>query len=154
MTNAEIRHEFELMPHRSLNGRGFLLVMGLMSGICFLAGIVFVFVGAWPVMGFLGADVLLIWLAFRLSYRAGRQRERVVVTRDGELHLSRYTPAGDRQTWSFPAYWCRADLEFDVSGGRKLYVGNSRRRVRIGAFMPESELQPLCHALNDALRPG
>ena len=60
-----------LTPHRSLSATGFVIVMALVGGVSFAAGIAFLLMGAWPVFGFFGLDVLLIYLAFRANYRAG-----------------------------------------------------------------------------------
>ena len=59
-----------ITPHRSLGGPGFWLLMAAVAGLSFVAGIVFLLLGAWPVFGFLGLDVLLVFWAFRANYRA------------------------------------------------------------------------------------
>ena len=69
-----------LTPHRSLSGVGFLVVMGVLAGISFVGGVVFFFVGAWPVIGFLGLDVALVYWAFRANYLAAAAYEEVTVT--------------------------------------------------------------------------
>ena len=56
-----------LTPHRSLGGGAFVAMMMLVGGVGFVAGAVFFVMGAWPVMGFLGLDVVLIYWAFRMS---------------------------------------------------------------------------------------
>ena len=61
-----------LTPHRSLGPRGFLLLMAAVAVASFTTGLVFLLAGAWPVIAFLAADVLLIYWAFLLSYRSGR----------------------------------------------------------------------------------
>jgi uncharacterized membrane protein len=64
-----------LSPHRSLPARGFHVLMGLLGLISLAVGIGFVSIGAWPVIGFFGLDVGLVYLAFRLNYRSARQSE-------------------------------------------------------------------------------
>jgi uncharacterized membrane protein len=64
-----------LLPHRSLGRKGFIVLMSVVSGISFLTGLAFFMLGAWPVLGFCGLDVLLIYGAFRLNYRAARLHE-------------------------------------------------------------------------------
>ena len=70
-----------LLPHRSLGRKGFIILMGVISAISFLTGLAFYMLGAWPVMGFFCLDVLLIYGAFRLNYRAARLYELVELTR-------------------------------------------------------------------------
>ena len=58
-----------LTPHRSLNRTGFLVLMAFITVISFAAGVVFWWIGAWPVFGFFGLDVLVIYWAFRINFR-------------------------------------------------------------------------------------
>jgi uncharacterized membrane protein len=69
-----------LTPHRSLNRTGFLAVMLFLSIVSFVTGMVFLMMGAWPVLGFFGLDVLVIWWAFKVNFRAARASEEIVVT--------------------------------------------------------------------------
>ena len=74
--------DLALYPHRSLSPRGFTILMAAIAAVSFCAGLAFFHIGAWPIVGFLGLDVLLIWGAFRLNYRAGRASETVSLSRD------------------------------------------------------------------------
>src|SRR5712691_1655018 len=69
-----------ITPHRSLSSIGFLVLMAAIGIVSFLAGILFLALGAWPVVGFFGLDVLLIYWAFRLNYRSARAYEQFTVT--------------------------------------------------------------------------
>lgn len=151
MTDRKPDHDFVLRPHRSLGPRGFLLVMALMSTVCFAAGIAFTIAGAWPVLGFLGLDVLLVWFAFRMSYRTGRVRERIVIHR-GDLTVMRRDVRGREQVWTFPSYWARSDVETSDRDGPKLFVGSHDQRIRIGAFLTEEELHAFRNTLDKALQ--
>ncbi len=82
-----------LTQHRSLGPAGFAILMALVAGVSFVAGMVFLIVGAWPVFGFFGLDVLLIYGAFKLNTRAGRAYETVAITPD-TFRLTRVDPAG------------------------------------------------------------
>jgi len=97
--------QFELRPHRSLAPKGFATLMLLIAGISFVTGMMFVLAGAWPVIGFLGLDVLLIWLAFQLNYRAGAHREWIVLTDTGDLVVRRHHTRGNKvpSEWRIPA---------------------------------------------------
>ena len=69
-----------ITPHRSLGPTGFVVLMAVISGISFIAGMVFLVAGAWPIFGFFGLDALLIYWAFRASYRSAAAYEEVIVT--------------------------------------------------------------------------
>src|ERR1700688_3525031 len=67
-------------PHRSLNSTGFLVVMAFVSVVSFAAGIAFLLMGAWPVVGFFGLDVLAIYCSFRISLRRAKASEEIRLT--------------------------------------------------------------------------
>jgi uncharacterized membrane protein len=85
-----------LTPNRSLGKLGFFLVMALVCTVSFAAGIAFWLKGAWPVMGFFGLDIILFYVAFRLSYRAGRLSESVELT-ERRLTVRRHDPGGRKR---------------------------------------------------------
>ena len=90
-----------LTPHRSLGPKGFLIVMVGVSAISFAAGIAFLLKGAWPVFGFFGLDVLLVYLAFRANYRSARLYETVRLTEDA-VEVRRVSPSASRTGGSSP----------------------------------------------------
>jgi uncharacterized membrane protein len=61
-----------LTPHRSLSQKSFARLIGLFALLNLLISAVFLAKGAFPVVIFLALDVGLLWMAFRMNYRAGR----------------------------------------------------------------------------------
>lgn len=143
--------DFVLHPHRSLGPRGFLVVMALIGGVSFVTGMLFVLQGAWPVLGFLGLDVALVWFAFRQSYRAARERERIVVT-GAEIVVMRRDAAGRESIWRLPSYFARVGQDEHPSGDHSLYLASHGRRVDVGACLGPAERKDFGDALAAALR--
>lgn len=139
-----------LTPYRSLGPRGFLLVMGLIGTISFVAGLAFFLAGAWPVVGFMGLDVLLVWMAFRLNYRSARQFERLHLTRES-LRVERVTHHGERRLWSFEPAWLRVEIDDPPEPDSPLTLASGRRRLSIGSFLSAEERLELAEALRAAL---
>src|ERR1700736_5909697 len=69
-----------LTPHRSLNRTGFVVLMAFLSAVSFAAGIAFLLLGAWPVFGFFGLDVVAVYWAFRVNYSRATAMEEISVT--------------------------------------------------------------------------
>src|SRR5256885_12266445 len=90
-----------LWPHRSLPPRGFRLLMLGLGFLSLVAGIIFVSVGAWPICGFFGLDVALLYLAFRVNYRSARQRETLRLA-DDQFTVERVGIYGERRQWRVP----------------------------------------------------
>src|SRR5262249_42533721 len=99
-----------ITPHRSLSQFGFVLLMALVGCVSFVGGMFFFLIGAWPVVGFMGLDVLLVYWAFRVNYRAAAAFEEVTVT-PSELRLRRVSHHGKVAQWTFNPVWTQLDRE-------------------------------------------
>jgi uncharacterized membrane protein len=139
-----------LHPHRSLGRGGFLVLMVCVSMVGFVTGIVFLIAGAWPVFGFMGLDVALIYVPFRLNYRSGRQMERVRLTVE-RLEIERISASGRIMRWSFQPYWVHVELHEPEEHHSRLTLRSHGRELTVGKFLTPSERATLCSALNTAL---
>lgn len=91
-------------PRRSLGQTGFRILMGIIIVLSFLIGTMFYWLGAWPVSGFFGLDVLLIYWAFKIQYEHGKAVEIVRLT-DDALTITQIDHKGKRQDFSYNSYW-------------------------------------------------
>jgi uncharacterized membrane protein len=140
-----------ITPHRSLSSTGFLLVMLLVGGISFVAGVVFFMVGAWPVVGFLGLDVLLVYWAFRVNYRAAAAYEEVTVT-PSELRVRKVSHRGEVAEWTLNPVWAKLDREtHEEFGVLRLFVVSHGKRLPIAGFLGPEEKESFAKALATAL---
>ncbi len=111
-----------LTPHRSLNRTGFLVLMGFVSVVSFAAGFAFWLMGAWPVFGFFGLDVLLIYWAFRVNFRRAKATEEILVT-PSELRVRRVSHRGHVAEWVLNPLWVQLDQKTHPEFGiEKLYL--------------------------------
>ena len=125
--------------------------MVAVSAVGFVTGIVFLLKGAWPVLGFCGLDVLLIYIAFKLNYRAARLYETIELTPE-TLVLRRVQPSGAEESWRFNPYWVRLIVEADPRTERsELVLRSHGRDVVFGDFLPEEEKVDFARALRSAL---
>ena len=95
-TSASASFDARLTPHRSLGPQGFLIFMLAIGTVSFGTGMLFLLSGAWPVLCFCGLDVLLVYIAFKLNYRAARLHETVRLTPEA-LVVRRVQPSPKRQ---------------------------------------------------------
>ena len=137
-------------PHRSLSHAGFLIVMAAVGGVSFVAGMAFYAMGAWPVMGFFGLDVALIYLAFRINYRAGRAHEIVELTARA-LDITHVTYNGRRTTFSCNPYWARVDVRTGPDGRSDLRIQAQGRSHSFGHVLNHEERREFAQALKDVL---
>jgi uncharacterized membrane protein len=82
-----------LTPHRSLSRKGLRILVAALAVCASIPAIIFFSVGAWPVVGFLGLDVLAVWWALSASLREGKRYEKVTLWPD-QLELTRVAARG------------------------------------------------------------
>jgi len=140
-----------LTPHRSLSRKGFVVLMTGVSIISFIAGMVFLIAGAWPVFGFFGLDVLLIYWAFKANYRAAAEYEQVMVT-PSELKFRKVSAKGVARELTLNPLWVRLEREtHEEFGVQKLFLTFRDRRLSIGHFLSPDEKGSFSTALTAAL---
>jgi uncharacterized membrane protein len=141
-----------LRPHRSLSRQGFVILMSVIGGVGFATGVLFLALGAWPVIGFLGLDVLIVYWAFRRNFADAEVREAVEVTAH-EVILYRLRPGKPAVEQRFPRVWVRVELDQDEERELvgPLALKFRGRRTEFGSFLAPEERQSLAAALKAAL---
>lgn len=140
-----------LTPHRSLSRRGFTVVMLIFGGICLVNGFVFLMAGAWPVFGFCGLDIALLFGAFWLNFRAARAREEVRVSRTC-LEINKFAPSGRRTAHLFNPFWARFRVaRHDEIGITGMRVTGEGRSTEIGSFLNPADRETFASAFSLAL---
>ena len=141
-----------LTPHRSLSREGFLILMSVIVGLNLTVGMFFYVIGAWPVVGFMGLDVTLIWWAFRANFADARRAEHIEITSD-ELVLRRLAEDRPAQEQRFARRWVRVELEEnrerELVG--PLYLRFGGKRTEIASFLGAQERLSFAKALKAAL---
>jgi uncharacterized membrane protein len=139
-----------LTPHRSLGRRGFRALMIALGGIGLVTGLLFLSLGAWPVLGFFSLDVLIVYVAFRLNYRSGRLYEVLDLT-PASLVLTRVHPSGRQERFDCNPYWARVNLREWPDGRTALSIVSRGTELAFGAFLTDDERRDLASALREAL---
>ena len=133
-----------LRPHRSLSPLGFKWLIRGAIGANLLIGLPMYLLGAWPVLGFMGADVWLLWWMFQRSYTDARRSETLTLT-DRELVVDRVSPEGEREQHRLDAYWLK------VERGERLVLSSRGNRVVVGRFLSPRERREVGEQLLAAL---
>jgi uncharacterized membrane protein len=140
-----------ITPHRSLTPRGFLILMLCLGALSFMSGVMFVSIGAWPVFGFFGLDVLLVYFAFRANFRAARAYEEVTVT-PCELTVRKVSQRGGVREWTLNPLWVRLERIVHAEFGiERLFLVSHGRRLAIAGFLGPHEKKSFAAALSAAL---
>jgi uncharacterized membrane protein len=139
-----------LHPHRSLRPKGFLILMGFIGAVSFVTGVAFTLMGAWPVFGFFGLDVLLIYLAFKMNYRDGRAYELIEVSPD-VLKITQVAASGRKRSFDFNPYWARVRFSEWPDGRAFLKIASHGKEFEFARFLNTAEKKDFANALQGAL---
>ena len=139
-----------LHQQRCLSPTGFLILMTAIGSVSFVAGMVFFLMGAWPVFGFFGLDVALIYLAFKLNYRSGRLYETVELN-PKMLTVTRVHPSGKTENFDFNPYWVRVLLAQRPDGRTDLRLASHGHEFSFGRFLTDDERRDFSNALSIAI---
>jgi uncharacterized membrane protein len=140
-----------ITPYRSLSGTGFVIIMLFFGGVSFTAGVFFLTLGAWPVFGFFGLDVALLYWAFRLNYRQAAAYEEITVT-PSELTMRRVSRRGVVREWKLNPVWAQLHREIHAEFGvQNLFLVSHGRQLTIASFLGPQEKESFANALGAAL---
>ena len=134
-----------LTPHRSLSAEGFRFVMLGAIAANLVIGLPLFIMGAWPVFGFMGLDVFLLWWLFKRSYFDARRSETLLLT-DRELVVVRVAPDGEREELRLDAYWLKVEATEE-----RLVVTSRGNRAVIGRVLGPDERLRVAEQLKAAI---
>ncbi|MGO4437076.1 DUF2244 domain-containing protein [Rhizobium sp. RAF56] len=141
----------ELFPYRSLGRKGFRVLLALMGAFCLFYGTLFVIRGAWPIGLFMGADFLLLYVAFRFNYRSGRAREEVTVSRT-DVSVRKFSPSGRMVEHRFNPFWARFFVRrHEEIGITSMRISGEGRATEIGSFLNPEDRESFAKAFKSAL---
>ncbi len=142
--------EAVIVPHRSLSRRGRWRLLGALCVLCGANAAMFVHLGAWPISGFAGIELLLAAVMLQVNAYGARASEIVLLTADG-LRIIRTNPRGARHERVMPAAWLRVALEESPGRVPRLMLQVRAAREEIAASLGEAEKRNLAAALTAAL---
>jgi uncharacterized membrane protein len=139
-------------PPAGLSSRGLRLLAAAVIGFSAAVALLFAWLGAWPIIGFAGAEAALVIGLLALHRRWSRRMMEVLRLEGGRLVIQRTDWRGRRETLALDPYWTRLSLEERPGRVSALVLRHRRRAVEIGALLGEEQKRDLAGALGAALR--
>jgi uncharacterized membrane protein len=139
-----------LKPNRSLNRRGFVLIFALLLALNLLVALRLAAAGGWPILPFLGFDILALGAAFAFNTRSGRLTEHIRLGRDA-LTVTHIDPSGAARDWAFEPAWVRVALHEHAHGAGRVTITTNGKGVAVAEFLTPGERREVAAALNVAL---
>lgn len=142
--------EATVKPHRSLSRRGILIVIGCMLAGSLAVNSLMALLGAWPVIGFNGADLMLAFLLLWLNIRAARAVE-IITLSQSTLTVTRTDQHGRRTHLSLPPYWLNPSLRERAGTVPRLILTDRDTEIEVARQLGDLEKRDLAQALTRAL---
>ena len=149
--DARLHLDAVLTPTRSLSRTGLYVLLAILALFNGLVAILFFVMGAKPIPIFLGFDFLAMLLAFHLSYRQARRRERVQVSAD-EVRVVHEVGAQARTVWRSPTAFTRVEVQARGEPEVTVALLLSRRRLVVAGQVSPQERTDFANALEAAIR--
>jgi uncharacterized membrane protein len=137
-------------PHRSLSRKGVAIViccmlLGSLSITCLMVSL-----GAWPVIGFNGADIALAIFLIWLNMRSASAVE-IISLRNDLLEISRTDFRGRQEHVCLAPYWLNITLQERSGTVPKLLLASGGGSTEIARQLGEAQKRDLAAALTRAL---
>lgn len=107
--------------------------------------------GAWPVFGFFGLDILLVYIFFRLSYKSGKEFEVINLTKK-KLIIKKYKEKKIIKTYILDANWVKIQIQNPLEHSSKLQISSKNKSIIIGSFLRLDEKIEVLQNIENALR--
>lgn len=151
MASESIVFSARLTPYRSMGQKGFRILFGLVAGICLIIGLVFFALGLWPVLGFMGLDILLVYWAFKTNFWSAKAYEDVEVSRR-HVQLRKVSPKGRTRDHTFPQFGTRFEVDrHDEIGITKMRLAHRKESVEFGYFLNPHDRESFATAFARAM---
>jgi uncharacterized membrane protein len=139
-----------LKPHRSLSRRAFRRVMLGVTLFSLTVSAITFYAGAWPVFGFMGADVALVYFVFRINYRRGRVSE-VLELDEHMLTVERIDAKGQSRSWRLQPAWLKVELAEPILPQTPVVLRSHGKSLPVGVFLHPDQRREVARDLRNAL---
>jgi uncharacterized membrane protein len=145
-----ILFQAEVTPYRSLSRRGLHRIIAFVCAVSLCTTTLFWTLGAWPIAGFNGAEILLALLLLRAHQKSPRQKELLQLSGDG-LRILRIDGQGRASECTLPPGWLNVTLQERPGRVPGLFLSARGTFVEVAASLGEPEKRDLAEALAEAV---
>jgi uncharacterized membrane protein len=149
-SDEPILFQAEVTPHRSLSARGLRVIIAFVCTVSLGTTTLFWTLGAWPIAGFNGGEILLALVLLRAHHKSARAKE-VLMLSGGGLRILRVDARGQSSEHVLPAGWLNVVLTERPGRVPGLYLAARGRQIEVAHSLGEPEKRDLAEALSGAL---
>lgn len=130
--------DIKIYPNQSLSKKGFKILIFMFLLPAFLIGGYFSFLGAWPVAGFMGLEIFLIYFAFKISHFNNKIYEHIMLD-EKELRISYHSHNTLIKTISLEPTWLKIQTYNNKVSSNILSIRSHGKENFIGKFLSSGE---------------
>jgi uncharacterized membrane protein len=116
--------------------------------LCLAVSGTFAILGAGPVLGFAGLELILLFVLLRVAFRRAATEEGVKIAGDTTV-VERRSAGGTYIAARLESYWLR--IEPSLYGAQGILLRSRGARVAVGVGLPADEVRELASAMHNAL---
>lgn len=140
-----------LRPHRALGPSGIRNVVIFTAIMASIPGMVFYAMGAWPIVGLLGLDMIALTWALTASFKSGDTYETVTLWPDN-LEVRHVTARGQERQHRFNPFWVRLDVSRDFEDRvTRIALKNRGEVLELGKFLTPDDKKKFAQSFGRAL---
>jgi uncharacterized membrane protein len=149
-TDHPIVFQAEVTPHRSLSARGLRVIIAFVCTVSLGTTTLFWSLGAWPIAGFNGGEILLAMVLLRAHQKSARAKE-VLMLSGGGLRILRVAADGQASEQILPTGWLNVVLTERPGRVPGLFLTARGTQVEVARSLGEPEKRDLAEALAGAV---
>ena len=139
--------EAEVTPYRSLSARGLRRVIGCVAAVSICTTSVFWYLGAWPIAGFNGGEILLAMVLFRDARAVSPAARAPAAQQPGACASCARMRRGATARASLSPGWLNVILQERPGRVPGLFLSSRGQHEEVGAALGEPEKRDLAQAL-------
>ena len=126
-------------------------ILSLFGCVCVLVGVTFALIGAQPVLGCMGIEIILLFAVYRFCVRNSRMAEQIILSGHSLLfrRIDRY---GNISITNLEPLWLRVEIGRAKGVFRHIILASKGRAYNVGVFLTPEEKVVLLNTLQRALR--
>ena len=125
-------------------------ILSLFGCVCVLVGVTFALIGAQPVLGFMGIEIVLLFAVYQFCVRNSRMAEQIILSGQSLLfrRIDRY---GNISITNLEPLWLRIEIGGAKGVFRHIVLASKGRTYNVGVFLTPEEKVVLLNTLQRAL---
>ena len=141
--------DIRIYPSQSLGKTGFRILMLVLILPALLIGMYFYFRGAWPVAGFLGLELLLIYVAFKISFISNRVSEHIILD-EKILKICYHKQSKIVKTINLEPTWLKVQLNNNPKPDRLALTSHGKENI-IGKYLSTEDRTIVAEKIKSSL---